>query len=304
MKAVICTRYGPPEVLQIREVPKPLPGEKEICIRIMATAANSGDVKVRSLDVNGIMRIVMRLVLGFSKPRKPVLGTVYAGFVESVGSKVTTFKTGDRVFGMTGFKFGTYAEYIAVNQHSNICFMPEKATFEEAAALIFGGQTAIRFLHQLKIEKKPAPKILIIGATGSVGVAAIQIANYYKAKITAVCSSNGQALVKSLGVKNVILYDKEDFTQLSTRFDIVFDAVGYTTKKMCLHLLTQNGLYKNVLYAYASESKEQLQFLKELFEQGAIKAVIDKTFQLDEIVAAHRYVGTKRKKGNVVIKIG
>jgi NADPH:quinone reductase-like Zn-dependent oxidoreductase len=302
MKAVICTQYGSPEVLQIQEVSKPIPRSSQILVKIVATAVNSGDVRVRRLDVKGWMKLMMRLVLGFSKPRKPILGTVFAGVVETVGDKVSKFKAGDKVFGMTGFNFGTYAEYIAVNQNSNVMEMPGNASFEEAAAIIFGGHTAIYFLDKAKIAEKPNKKILIIGATGSVGTAAIQLAKHYRADITAVCSSEGQKLVGELGVTNIILYDKEDFTKRTATFDIIFDAVGTTNRKQCEKLLSRNGIYKSVS-RYSSETKQQLQLLKELFEKGAFKAVIDKTFQMDEIIEAHRYVETGRKKGNAVLKI-
>jgi NADPH:quinone reductase-like Zn-dependent oxidoreductase len=303
MKAVICPKYGTPEVLQIQEVSKPIPNDNQILVKIVATAVNSADVRVRSLDVKGFLKVVMRLVLGITKPRKPILGTVFSGVVETVGDKVSKFKEGDKVFGMTGFKFGTYAEYIAVNQNSNVIEMPNNATFEEAGAIIFGGQTAIYFLDKAKIAEKANPKVLIIGATGSVGTAAIQIAKYHKAAITAVCSSDGQKLVEELGVTNIILYDKEDFTQQTEKFDIIFDAVGKSNRKQCEKHLNENGMYKSVNAVNASETIQQLQLLKELFEKGAYKAVIDKTFQMDEIIIAHRYVDTGRKKGNVVLKI-
>lgn len=302
MKALICTRYGPPEVLQLQEIPKPIPKNDQILVKIIATAVNSGDARVRSLRVKGFMRVVMRLVLGISKPRKPILGTVFSGVVETVGKNVFKFKAGDKVFGMTGFNFGTYAEYIAVNQNSNVMEMPENATFEEAAAIIFGGHTAIYFLNKAKIDDKPGKKVLIIGATGSVGSAAIQIAKHYQADITAVCSSKGQKLVHELGVSKIILYDQEDFTKQEEKFDIIFDAVGKSDTKQCEKLLDANGIYKNV-NVYASETKQQLQLLKELFEKGALKPVIDKTFQMHEIREAHSYVDTGRKKGNVVLKI-
>jgi NADPH:quinone reductase-like Zn-dependent oxidoreductase len=303
MKAVICTQYGPPEVLQIQNVNKPTAKENELLIKIFASAINSGDVRVRSLDVKGFMKVIMRLVLGIYKPRKPILGTVFSGVVESIGDKVSKFKVGDRVFGMTGFKFGTYAEYMAVNQNGNVIEMPSNATFEDAASIVFGGQTAIHFLDNAKIAQRPNAKILIIGATGSVGVSAIQIAKHYNANITAVCSSKGESLVRELGVTNIVHYDKEDFTKRIDKFDIIFDAVGKTTKKECRNLLNENGVYKSVSLGYASETIQQLQLLKELFEKGELKAVIDKTFQMDEVVEAHRYVDTGRKKGNVVLKI-
>ncbi len=303
MKAIICTQYGLPEVLQIKEVSKPIPEDKQILVKIVATAINSADVKVRSLDVKGFMKVIMRLVLGISKPRKPILGTVFSGIIESVGSKVSKFKIGDKVFGMTGFKFGTYAEYITVNQNSIVIGMPENASYEEAAAIIFGGQTAIHFLEKAKIARKSNPKILIIGATGSVGTAAIQIAKHYNAQLTAVCSKKGQKLVIELGVNSFVAYDQEDFTQLTDKFDIIFDAVGKTNKNQCKSLLSKNGVYVSVSSGYASETIQQLEQLKDLFDKGEFKATIDKTFSMDKIVDAHRYVDTGRKKGNVVLKI-
>ncbi|NCU05767.1 MAG: NAD(P)-dependent alcohol dehydrogenase [Chitinophagaceae bacterium] len=303
MKAVICTRYGPPDVLQIQEVAKPIPNDNQILVKIIASAVNSGDVRVRSLDVKGMMKFVMRLVLGISKPRKPILGTVFAGVVETVGNKVSKFKAGDKVFGMTGFNFGAHAEYTAVHQNSKVIEMPANASFEEAAAIVFGGHTAIYFLEKAKLADKANKKILIIGATGSVGTAAIQLAKHYHADITVVCSSEGKKLAGELGVTKLILYDKEDFTKQTEKFDIIFDAVGRSNRKQCKQLLNRNGIYKNV-NRYASETTQQLQLLKELFEKGAFKAIIDKTFQIDEIKEAHRYVDTGRKKGNVVLKIG
>ena len=303
MKAVICPQYGPPEVLQLREVAKPIPKDSQILVKIVATTVNSGDARVRSLRVKGFMKVIMRLVLGISKPRQPILGTTFSGIVEAVGDKVSKFKVGDNVFGMRGFKLGTHAEYIAVDQHSHVLKMPKNATYEEAAAIIFGGHTAIYFLEKAKIAEKPSKKILIIGATGSVGTAAIQIAKHHHADITAVCSSNGQKLVGELGVSSIILYDKEDFTKRAEKFDIIFDAVGAFNRKKCAALLNENGVYESV-NKYASETIQQLELLKELFEKGVFKATIDKTFKMAEIIEAHRYVDEGRKKGNVVLKIG
>lgn len=304
MKAIICTQYGSPEVLQIQEVDKPIPKKDEVLVKIIATAVNSGDVRVRGLAVEGLMKIIMRLVLGFSKPKKAILGTVYSGVVESTGNEVTKFKSGNKVFGMTGFNFGTYAEYIVVKERSNISFMPENATFEEAVSLIFGGQTAIYFLEKAKISEMEKPSVLIIGATGAVGSAATQIAQYYGADITAVCSSEGKNLVDNLGISKIILYDKEDFSKKSLKFDIILDAVGKTTKKQCKKLLNKGGIYKTVGgLEYASESQEQLEIIKELYEKGKLKAVIDKTFSFNKVVDAHRYVDTGRKKGNVILRV-
>jgi NADPH:quinone reductase-like Zn-dependent oxidoreductase len=303
MKAVICTNYGNPEVLQIQEVPKPIPKESEILIKIVTTAVNSGDVRVRSLNAKGFLKVMMRLIIGISKPRKPILGTVFSGVVEAIGNKVSTFKVGDKVFGMTGFKFGTYAEYITVNQNSNVMEMPKNATFDEAAAIVFGGQTAMYFLDKAKIADKPIKKIMVIGATGSVGAAAIQIAKHYKADITAVCGTKGHNFIADLGVKNIIHYDNEDFTNRTEKFDIIFDAIGKYSKNQCTNLLHKNSIYVSVNLGYASENIQQLQLLKALFEKGEFIATIDKIFTMSEIVEAHRYVDTERKKGDVILKI-
>ncbi len=303
MKAAICTKYGPPEVLEIQEVPTPSPRRHEILVRIVAAGVNSGDARIRSLRVNEFMKVIMRLVLGVSKPRQPILGNVFAGVVESVGNRVSKFKSGDRVFGMTGFQFGTYAEYVAVNENSNVMEMPTNATFEEAAAIVFGGQTALHFLQKARICENPDLKVLIAGATGSVGSAAIQIAKHHKADVTAICSSQGQRLVNELGVEKAFLYDR-DLTTGTEKFDIVFDAHGQLDEHLRDTLLKKGGRYQSVSSGYASETIHQLQQLKELFERGKLKAVIDRTFPMAKIVDAHRYVDMGRKKGNVVLRIG
>lgn len=303
MKAAICTKYGPPEVLEIQEVPTPSPRRHEILVRIMAAGVNSGDARIRSLRVNGFMKVIMRLVLGVSKPRQPILGNVFAGVVERVGNRVTKFKLGDRVFGMTGFQFGTYAEYVAVNENSNVMEMPTNATFEEAAAIVFGGQTALHFLEKARICEKRDLKVLIAGATGSVGSAAIQIAKYHKADVSAICSSQGQRLVNELGVEKAFLYDR-DLSTGTEKFDIIFDAHGHLHDSLRDSLLKKGGRYQSVSSGYASETIHQLQQLKDLFERGKLKAVIDRTFPMAKIVDAHRYVDMGRKKGNVVLRIG
>jgi NADPH:quinone reductase-like Zn-dependent oxidoreductase len=305
MKAVVCTQYGPPEVLSITDIKKPIPKSNELLVRIIATSVNSGDVRVRGLSVEGFMKLIMRLVLGWKKPRKPVLGTVFAGVVEQTGKAVTHFNTGDEVVGLTGFQFGAHAEYTKIKETGNVVLKPENASFAEAAAIPFGAQTAIYFLEKAGIKKLANPRVLIIGATGSVGTAAIQIARSYNAEITAVCSSAGIELVHRLGVASTIAYDKEDFTKQNTQFDIIFDASGKYTKKQCAHLLkAQGGVYKTVGgLEYASETKEQLLFLKELYERGLYQPVIDKVFTIDKAVEAHQYVESGKKKGNVVLSL-
>lgn len=304
MKAVICTQYGGPEVLKIEEVAKPTPRDNEILIKIVASSVNSGDVRVRALAVEGFLRIIMRFVLGFRKPRKPILGVAFSGIVEQTGKYTKDFKVGDEVYGITGFQFGTYAEYIAVSEKSVIYKKPINATFEEAAALPFGGQTAIYFLEKAQIIQRKNPKVLIYGATGAVGSSAIQLSKYHNAEVTAVCSEGGKNLALELGAGEVIFYTQEDFTQTNEKFDIIFDAVGKITKKQCRHLLNENGSFVTVGgLEFAPDRVEQLQFLRELFEKGNYKAAIDRVYPMEEIVEAHRYVESGRKKGNVVLRI-
>jgi NADPH:quinone reductase-like Zn-dependent oxidoreductase len=246
----------------------------------------------------------MRLVVGITKPRRSILGTVYAGIVAEKGSKVAGFAVGDKVFGMTGFGFGTYAEFIAVRHTGNVMAMPSNATFEEAASIIFGGQTAIHFLHKARIAERHHPRVLILGATGSVGSAAIQIARHHGAHITAVCSTNGRGLVESLGGTDIVLYDKEPVPRKTDTYDIIVDAIGtYNVQHLNGHL-RDGGTVVSVSAGYASETIEQLRLLKDLFERGELTATIDRIYTLDEIVEAHRYVETGRKKGNVVITVG
>lgn len=304
MKAVICTKYGGPEVLQLTEITKPTFSSKQVLVKVIASAVNSADVRVRGLQVSGFMRIIMRLVLGIKKPRNPVLGVVLSGVIESVGSQITKFKPGDEVFAMTGFQFGAHAEYIALGEDSMLALKPTNASFAEAAAIVFGGHTAVYFLQKAGINKKTNQQVLIYGATGAVGTAAVQIAKSYGAHVTAVCSDDGFDLVTELGADKVVVYTKEDFTSLSSKYDIIFDAVGKTTEKQCRHLLREEGVYKTVGgLEVAGENVEQLHLLSSLYEQGKYKAVIDRIYPLEEIVAAHTYVGLGKKKGNVVISV-
>lgn len=304
MKAVICERYGPPEVLKIKEVAKPSPKTHEVLIRIKAAAVNSGDVRVRGLKVSGVMRVIMQLVLGITGPRKPILGMTLSGVVEAVGDGVRNFTPGDQVYAQTGLQFGAYAEYIAVPENGVIALKPAQASFEEAAAIPFGGTTALYFLQKAGIGTKPKQKLLIYGASGAVGTAAVQIAKYHDAEVTAICSQEGVKLAKSLGADYVINYEKEDFMKNGQTYDIIFDAVGKKPKKECTKSLKPNGKYVTVGgLDVAKEQKDQLLFLNELFDKGKYKAVIDRVYSFDEIVAAHRYVDGGKKKGNVVITV-
>lgn len=304
MKAAVCTQYGSPEVLQIQEVDKPACKNNETLVKIMATSVNSGDVKVRGLAVSGFLKLIMRFALGFFKPRKSILGTVYAGIVEEIGKNTNRFKVGDKVFGMTGFKFGTYAEYISIKENSVVAIMPINASFEEAVALPFGWHTAIYFFEKSGIKTYKNPVILVYGSTGSVGIAAVQLAQYFDADLTVVCSSAGKNLMESLNVKNVIFYDYQDFTKSNKKFDLIFDAAGKITKPECKNLLSPGGRFVTVGgMDMATEKVTHLQLIKELFERGECTAVIDKKYPFREIIAANRYVDSGRKKGNVVVVI-
>ncbi len=245
MKAVVCERYGPPEVLKLIEVNKPQPKADEVLVKIMATAVNSADVRVRGLVVDGFMRIIMRLVLGIRGPRKPILGTALSGVVESVGKQVKDFKPGNEIFAATGFKFGAYAEYTTLAEKGAMEIKPKKASFSEAAALPFGGGTALYFLQKAGIGTKSGQKILVYGSSGAVGTAAVQISKHFDAHVTAVCSQDGVKLAKSLGADHVIVYSKEKFTKNGERYDIIFDAVGKITKKDCTDSLTKTRQIHN-----------------------------------------------------------
>jgi len=302
MKAAICRQYGSPEVLQIQEVDKPVCKNNEILIKIMAASVNSGDVRVRGLAVNGFLKLIMRSALGFFKPRKSILGTVYAGIVEETGKNTNQFNKGDKVFGITGFKFGAYAEYISIKEKSVVATMPINASFEEAAALPFGWHTAIYFFEKSGIKAYKKPAILVYGSTGSVGIAAVQLAQYFDAELTAVCSSAGKSLMESLNVKNVIFYDRQDFTKNRKKFDFIFDAAGKITKRECKKLLNPSGRFITVGgLDMATEKLAHLQLVKQLFEKGKCKAVVDKQYPFREIIVANRYVDSGRKKGDVVM---
>ena len=304
MKAAICSAYGPPEVLNIQEVDKPVPKDDEVLVRVMSAAVNSGDARIRGLRAPGIFPLVMRILFGFSKPRNPILGLMFSGIVEEAGRKVVDLKKGDQVFGSTGSKMGAHAEFAVVKANGVVTRKPENASFEEAAALLFGGMTALYFLKKAGIESMNKPKVLIYGATGSVGTAAVEIAKHFKGHVTSVCSERGAELAKSLGSDEIVLYTQQDFTKLDARFDIVFDAVGKTRKRDAAAILKPKGKYLTVGgMDVAKETKAQVEFLSELFDKGQIHANIDKIYPLEEIVEAHRYVDSERKKGNVVLKI-
>jgi NADPH:quinone reductase-like Zn-dependent oxidoreductase len=302
MKAVICTKYGAPEVLQLKEVEKPVPRDNEVLIRIHATTITAGDIRIRSFHVPASQRLLTRIFLGFRKPRKPILGIELAGEIEAIGKEVTRFKKGDPIFASTLTKFGAYAEYICLPESGIITIKPTNSTFEEAAAIPIGGLTALYFLRRADI--KGGKRILIYGASGSVGSYAVQLARYLGANVTAVCSASNMEWVKSLGADQVIDYKKEDFTKRGELYDIIFDAVGKTSRDYFKNAFTSTGVYVSVEgQGIAKQRIEDLIFLKGLFETGYLKPVIDRKYVLEHIVEAHRYVEEGHKKGNVVITV-
>ncbi|WP_138859492.1 NAD(P)-dependent alcohol dehydrogenase [Exiguobacterium mexicanum] len=302
MRAVICTGYGPPDVLQLREVDKPVPKSDELLIKVHTSAVHSGDLRLRALDVPVLGKLPMRVIVGFKAPRQPILGVVLAGEIVETGSRVEDFKVGDRVYALTGMRFGGYAEYACVKANKCVERMPNNASFVEAASLPFGGTTTLHFLRKVNIEQ--AKTVLIYGASGAVGSMAVQIANYYGAHVTAVCRERNFELVRSLGADVVVDYTKAGYDKKLTTYVAVFDAAGKIDKRLARKHVAEHGKFSSVAgQGPASERKEDLTFLNDLFEAGRLKAVIDSVYPLEDIVAEHRYVDAGGKAGNVIVPV-
>ncbi len=304
MKAMVCTKYGPPDVLQLKEVATPAPSDHEVLIRIYATAVTSSDCLIRGSKVPLRLWLPMRLVIGVTKPRNPILGMVLAGEVEAVGTAVTRFHKGNQVYAFH-IRCGTYAQYTCLPETSVMACKPSTLTYEQAAAVPYGGLLALHFLRKSQIQS--GQKVLIYGASGAVGTAAVQLAKHFGAEVTGVCSTTNVAFVKSLGADSVIDYTIEDVTNRGELYDIIFDAVGKRKssklKLQCKTALTPNGKYLSVDDGSPKLQSEDLLFLKELVEAGKIKPVIDRSYPLEQIAEAHRYVDQGHKKGNVVITV-
>jgi NADPH:quinone reductase-like Zn-dependent oxidoreductase len=322
MRAAVYTRYGPPEVVELKDVPKPVPKDNEVLIKVHATTITSGDWRAGSLNVPTGFGLISRLFFGISRPRRPILGTELSGTVESVGKDVRRFKVGDQVFAFSGVAMGCHAEYRCMPESGAVALKPANLSFEEAAAISFGGTTALDFLRRARIHQ--GDKVLINGASGAVGTAAIQLAKHFGVEVTGVCSTGNLELVTSIGADKVIDYTHEDFTQNGETYDIIMDTAGtagFSRSKRSLkeggRLLLVLGTLPDMLQSAwasmrsstriiagpASERPEDLQFLAALAESGELKPIIDRRYPFERIAEAHRYVDTGHKRGNVVVTL-
>lgn len=323
MKAIVCTKYGPPNVLQFKEVEKPVPKDKEVLIKIKATTVNAADARIRGAVFPPLFDIPVRLALGLRGPRKKILGVEMAGIIEKTGKDVTLFKTGDEVFASTGAAFGAYAEYICLPEKSVMVLKPSNMTFEEAAAVPHCALAALYYLKKGKVHS--GQKVLIHGASGGIGTFAVQIAKSFGAEVTGVCSTTNIDLVRLLGADKVIDYTKENLAQNGQVYDVIFDTVGKSSIPECLTILNKEGLYlsavhlefsrlmkgiwtsittsQKVIGGVAVYTTENLNFLRELIESGKMKSAMDKSYNFDQMVEAHAYVDKGHKKGHVAINL-
>ena len=330
MNAIVYTKYGPPEVLQLKEVEKPVPKDNELLIRVLATTVGFGDILARKFNtitprnftMPALFWLLARLEFGFRQPRKTILGSEFSGVVESVGKKVKRFKAGDAVFGYRGPAFGAYAEYLRMPENSTVAPKPANLSFEEAATIPYGSLMALNLLKKVNIQK--GQKVLINGASGGIGSAAVQLAKHYGAEVSAVCSTPRVELVKSLGAHQVIDYTCDDFTRNGETYDLIMDILGKSSFSRCKKSLTPDGRYllvsfkmrqlfqmlwtsliggKKVICALAMDKQEDLMHIKQLVEAGTIKPFHDRSYTLQETAEAHRYVESGQKKGAVIITL-
>ncbi len=322
VKAIVCTKYGPPDVLQLREVEKPTPRNNEVLIRVHAATVTKGDCELRSLKLPTLWKLFIRIGFGFRAPRRKILGQELSGEIESVGSAVTRFKKGDQVFANTGLHLGAYAEYDCLPEKGMIATKPRNMNYEEAAAVPVGGLHSLHFLRKADIQR--GQKVLIIGAAGTIGTIAVQLAKYYGAEVTAVDSTEKLGVLRYLNADQVIDYTKEDFTRSGEKYDVIFDTVGKSPYSGSIRSLNKNGFYllgnpglsqqfrapwtsrtsgKKVIGGTLSYKTQDLVFLRELIEEGKIRSVIDRRYPLEQTAEAHRYVDTGQKTGNVVITV-
>ena len=322
MKAVICTQYGSPEVLQLREVEKPVPGDNDVLIKIYAATVTMGDCELRSLTLPLWTRIPMRLYMGYRRPRKFIPGMELSGVIESVGKNVVSFRKGDPVFGSGGMGMGGNAEYKSQRYPSGLAIKPPGVSFEQAATIPVGGLNALHFLRKAQI--RPGQKVLVNGAGGSIGTYGVQLAKLYGAEVTAVDSGEKLDMLRSIGADHVIDYTQEDFFRSGKKYDVIFDTVYKTRFSRCINSLEEEGYYlmanpgprrmlralwvswttrKKVIFAFAGESVEDLDHVAQLIASGKLKAVIDRRYTLDQVREAHEYVGSGMKEGNVIIVV-
>ena len=330
MKAIIYTEYGSPEVLHLAEVSKPAPKDNDVLIRIRATPVNFGDLTARhfksitprQFTMPLLLWLPVRLAFGWRKPKQHVLGSEFAGVVEAIGTRVTRFKPGDAVFGYRGQNMGAYAEYVCLPETGRLAIKPANMTFEEAAAVPYGALTALSLLRKVNIQ--PGQKVLVNGASGGIGSAAVQLAKHFGAAVTGVCGTPRVGYVKALGADKVIDYNKEDFTGSGETYDVIFDILGKTSFGHGRKALTPNGVYlfasfkmtqlaqmlrtkiaggQRVICALSNEKAADLTFIKDLIEAGQYHAIIDRCYPMEQAAAAHRYAESGSQRGSVVITI-
>jgi len=309
MKAIICKKYGPPENLEIVEYKNPMPKEDEVLIKIYATSVTNSDIFIRSSNIPIRFRIPMRLMIGIRKPRNEIIGEVFSGIIEHIGSRIERFKVGDHVYGLTGFSLGAYADYKCMKEKDSkkgcIAIKPGNISFEEATAAAYGGLLAFQYLEKGNIQ--PGQKVLIYGASGTSGIIAVQLAKHLGAEVTGVCSAKNIEFIKSLGADKALDYTKQDSLSQLEEYDVILDAVGKAKKsalkEACKKSLSKNGKYISIDDGALICSSDRLSRIKELFESGKIKPINDRCYHFDQIVDAHQYVEQGHKKGNVAITV-